>query len=329
MTSTSSSSSSSPEDDYHHLTPPPFRVDEHIYAIGARGDSHYPAVIRTARHQNNEWSFLVHYKGWNARFDQWMPARLILPETPENKLIFEQQQQQQQQQQPRSSIKKRKQEGSSSSARKRRKGKNDSHLLLYSDYCELPLTLKTVLMEEFEKITSSPERLLHCLPAPVPVRKLLKHFRKKMMQAIQTQQPLADKNTHPDKEETATAPTPTPTTEQQQQQQQHLTPENLQAFCQQLGQLFQDTLPVCLLYPEERPQYNALQKEEQRDSLLDLYGCEYLLRLVVRLPVLLQAEQHSWTTTTVIVGPLLVELLRLMQKNRQGLFAASKNYRPA
>jgi mortality factor 4-like protein 1 len=283
--------------------------------MGDHADSYHPAVIRKERHQNNEWSFLVHYKGWNARFDKWIPARLILPETPENKLICEQQQQQQQQQQqPRSSTKKRKQEGSSST-RKRGKGKNDSHLLLYSDYCDLPFTLKTVLMEEFEKITSSPERLLHCLPAPVPVRKLLKHFRKKMIQAIQTQSPV-DKNTQdPDKE------TP-PTTEQQ-----HLTPENVQAFCQQLGQLFQDALPVCLLYPEERPQYNALKKEH--DSLLDLYGCEYLLRLLVRLPVLLQAEQHSWTTTTVIVGPLLVELLRLMQKNRQALFAASKNYRPA
>jgi hypothetical protein len=71
----------------------------------------------------------------------------------------------------------------------------------------------------------------------------------------------------------------------------------------------------------------------------DLYGCEYLLRLYVRLPVLLQASmlQNSqednrqklsvWSLDPTVVGPLLSDLLVLLQKNRSTLFSASTTNR--
>jgi hypothetical protein len=141
-------------------------------------------------------------------------------------------------------------------------------------------------------------------------------------------------------------------------------------------QLFQDALPVCLLYPQERPQYEALllqQQQQQQNSkkqknqkyngvcLADVYGCEFLLRLYVRLPVLMQAEMtakmnqqtNAGTSTNMntnnndnndnnntnmdntvalqlsrdiqYIGPLLTELLVLLQKNRQACFKG--NYR--
>ncbi len=148
-------------------------------------------------------------------------------------------------------------------------------------------------------------------------------------------------------------------------------------------QLFQDALPVCLLYPQERPQYEALlqnfSKKQTDDAkccqTADVYGCEFLLRLYVRLPVLMQAEMTArlnqannvgGTTATSTsetssmdtnnnngsnnnsnnkddtdsaavaiqlsrdihyIGPLLSELLVLLQKNRQACFKGS--YREA
>jgi hypothetical protein len=97
-------------------------------------------------------------------------------------------------------------------------------------------------------------------------------------------------------------------------------------------QLFEDALPVYLLYAQERPQYELLLEKkkmqaegggstssnpDKKKRLADMYGCEYLLRLYVRLPVLLQETEDSDAR---VVGPLLTELLVLMQKNRQALF---------
>jgi hypothetical protein len=152
---------------------------------------------------------------------------------------------------------------------------------------------------------SKPARMVHCLPAPVPVRKVLAHFRKRKLKYL-AKQAEASENTAP------SAP----------------SAEDIQAFCDQLELLFQKALPALLLYPEERPQFEEFKKTVPDDAKwIDYFGCEYLLRLYVRLPVLLQIERHSIETTRDVVGPLLAELLVLMQKNRQALFPNIGNCR--
>ena len=176
--------------------------------------------------------------------------------------------------------------------------------LVFAEYCEWPFTLKTVLVEEYERIAAPPttagcerkppRRLVHQLPAPVTVRKVLNHFCKKKVKEC-------------NKAAQASSVTNSP-----------LTAELVQSFCQGLTQLFQDALPVCLLYPQERPQFTALDNKKE---MVDVYGCEYLLRLYVRLPILLQTAVgvcKEWSPA--VIGPLLTDLLVLMQKNRQALF---------
>lgn len=306
---------------------PPFQVDQRVYAADKENkEAFYEAVIRKVRIvSHDEWAFLVHYQGWNARWDRWVSSDWLLPDTPENRHKYQQTQQNEEKSLPVENkvAKKRKaQTEQSSSTRRRFSATSCSRsvdLYLYSDYCELPFTLKTVLVDEYEKITrcgwdskdrrdspmkySKPARMVHCLPATVPVRKVLNHFRKKKLKALAN---LTSENAAP------CGP----------------TAEDIQSFCDQLGQLFQNALPTLLLYPEERPQFEELKKTVPDDTLwMDLFGCEYLLRLYVRLPALLQLEKHSIETTRYIVGPLLTELLVLMQKNRQVLFSNKGNCR--
>ena len=118
-----------------------------------------------------------------------------------------------------------------------------------------------------------------------------------------------------------------------------LTPERVKEFVQGLGQIFNEALSTCLLYPQEQPQYKAwmLQQQQQLEnsgtnqSLVDCYGCEYLLRLLVRLPMLLHphtsSHSHLWWSQPHLMGPLVAELIVLMQKNRPALFSATGNYR--
>lgn len=307
---------------------PPFQLDQRVYAADkVDKDAFYEAIIRKVRTaSHDEWEFLVHYQGWNARWDRWVSSDWLLPDTPGNRQKYQQTQQNEEKSVPVEKAGKKRKSSNEQLSSTRRKLSNTScsrsvDLYLYSDYCELPFTLKTVLVDEYEKITrcgwdtkdrrdspmkySKPARMVHCLPAPVPVRKVLTHFRKRKFKSL-VKQAAATENVAP------SAP----------------SAEDIQAFCEQLGQLFQKTLSALLLYPEERPQFEEFKKTVPDDAQwMDFFGCEYLLRLYVRLPALLQLEEHSMETTRYIVGPLLTELLVLMQKNRQALFPNQGNCR--
>jgi mortality factor 4-like protein 1 len=317
------------------ITPPPFNVDERVFC--KEGDAIYQAIIRKARRNNdgNGWSFLVHYLGWNARWDRWTSSDHLFSNTPENKLLLETKSQQHEPitvpatasavtDMPRKRGRNSLDSTSMRTTKLQRKStstniKRQTASATYADFCELPFTLKTVLVDDCERITrtawdsqhgydfenpygakrkhTKPARVVHNLPATITVRKILHHFRKKQIQSM-------------DATVTSASLPGCRTTEQ------------VQEFCLQLGQLFSEALPACLLYPEERPQYNALvkQQHEQRrdDCLLDTYGCVHLLRLFVRLPALMMQKSYVGDHKTArTFGPLLAELLVLMQKNKQ------------
>lgn len=170
--------------------------------------------------------------------------------------------------------------------------------VFYQEYCELPFTLSTILVDEFDCITrkdfESP-RSLHVLPAKVTVKQVLQHYQRKR----------ANSKEHGNDEEA---------------KKQHN--EGIRRFCESLALLFDDALPVCLLYREERPQYESLQTD---DSLrlkrpCEIYGSTFLLRLLQRLPLLLRAEPR---TEMDALGPLIADLVVLLQKNRQACFKDS------
>jgi mortality factor 4-like protein 1 len=293
---------------------PPFQVDDRVLCHQENGDT-YEGVVRNAKYDplggdnaaaaGQRWSFFIHFNGWNARHDKWVAADRILK-----------QQHQHQGDHPHNII---------SSNRKRTlsdDGDDDSNIendnrqnpppppaqrsrkraarggvnavLLTQDQQQLtilPFTLKTVLVEELECITI--RQWLHRLPAAVPIRKLLNHFRNKKKQH--------DGNTD------AGGP-------------------NADEFCQNIVEIFQHALPKCLLYEQEQPQFAALLAAANNENhphhqptpptqcwWVDVYGCEYLLRLAVQVPPPLLPQASTY----------FAELLVLMQKNKAALFPST------
>jgi mortality factor 4-like protein 1 len=338
------------------------------------GGPYYEAVIRKIRldnmhhneQENQQWSFLVHYAGWNSRWDRWLSPSDILKDNDETRALLLQQRKELEKASSSNNTSSQKNGASSalSSTKVKRSRTNATHptenkasfhapissnsALLYADYCELPFTLQTVLMDEYDLICAQrhtnsgqpflpPTRLVHHLPASVTIRKVLAHFCKskiKECRAAAAARALttSGKSTQPNAAAPSTTPAPT------------LTPDIVESFCDDLAQLFCKALPVCLLYPQERPQYHAVFRDPfigavRKMDVTDLYGCEYLLRLYVRLPVLFQASmlQNSqednrqklsvWSLDPTVVGPLLSDLLVLLQKNRSTLFSASTTNR--
>jgi hypothetical protein len=254
--------------------------------------------------------------------------------------------------------------------------------LVYSDYCDLPLTLKTILMDEMERITrkgydtpngyddatkvgyySRPPRVVHVLPSSVPIRKFIDHYIRKKSKEIEKK--ITNNNNTPTPSSKISPknnnkPNDTNTTKVPPS----LSVSDIQTFGYGLLELFEQALPACLLYPQERPQYEyvkrKLQKQQsnnggEKQLLADIYGCEYLLRLYVQLPILLQpsaelfllnqassgsgAATASAATTSSsaskvnlhdpkLFGPLLTKLAVLLQTNKQAIFKISGNYRP-
>ena len=187
--------------------------------------------------------------------------------------------------------KKRKKENSvtnTSASRKRCSRTIDSAPeVFYQEYCELPFTLCSILVDEYEYITrndfGSP-RSVHALPARVSVKQVLQHYQRKRSDSE--------------------------------------SKERIRKFCEGLALLFDDALPICLLYREERPQYESLQTDEslRLKRSCEIYGTTFLLRLLRRLPILLREESQNEMDD---VGPLIADLIVLLQKNRQACFKES------
>lgn len=90
-----------------------------------------------------------------------------------------------------------------------------------------------------------------------------------------------------------------------------------------LREYFDAALPTILLYRVERPQYNAVMAAGGRGGSRlrpsKVYGAEHLLRLLVKLPDLLAAEEVEPTVLRAI-AERVNDIARFMQKNARLLF---------
>lgn len=274
---------------------PPFNLHQKVLCRDKNNDTHYyeAKVCKVKCISEHEWSFYVHYLGWNSRWDRWATKDDLVDDTEENRKTYLKPKE----------TKKRKKDSETSPNRKRKaptEATAKKQIAKYEDYCDLPFTLKTVMVDEYEKITRKgydsphfydcdpsprPARSVHVLPATVTVQQALQQYQKKRGGA----------------------------TEDKTKQ------EAVRRFCEGLTLVFDDALPVCLLYAEERPQYEFILQDSAFKSKRpsEIYGCEFLLRLMVRLPTLLLAEPKAGME---VMGPLIADLIVLLQKNRQACF---------
>ena len=103
-----------------------------------------------------------------------------------------------------------------------------------------------------------------------------------------------------------------------QAKQQHLTEllEGLRIY-------FDNSLPVILLYPQERQQFADITKQHPDVPVSKIYGAEHLLRLFTKLPhVLGKARLASVESAQLQTN--LGEFLKYLQKNHATIFL--KNY---
>jgi len=97
--------------------------------------------------------------------------------------------------------------------------------------------------------------------------------------------------------------------------------------------LFDESLPVHLLYLQEQSQFARIEKSQvienkkgrPRCRLCELYGCEYLLRLIVRLPELLDDSSSINDMELSKIYYKLGDFIRFLQKEKDTFFL--QNYR--
>mmetsp|Transcript_11705 Transcript_11705/g.18142 ORF Transcript_11705/g.18142 Transcript_11705/m.18142 type:complete len:441 (+) Transcript_11705:235-1557(+) len=311
----------------------------------------YEAVVRKTKFDVSKqcWTYLVHFNGWNSRWDKWHTDETLLEDTPEVRLKAQQTQLQQEQQQQQIKAKrekrkadmmnrKRKNSGagtasatsgttsSSVSTSNKRRGTIETQEQIqtyFDEICELPFTLKTILIDDRDRFLRKgfdtlhngydaqiinapvegggwrPARDVHQLPATVTVAIFLNHYVKfKRKEASSDEKAAVEEQT-------------------------------ARHFADRFAALFDETLPKFLLYEPERPQHNAIEADSKLSKLkkCELYGCEHLLRFFLRLPTILtQATSASPggidATSRKEMGKQISELIVLLQKNRHSCFKA-------
>lgn len=192
--------------------------------------------------------------------------------------------------------------GPSPARRRRRKlasRQSMTRKLSLLDADTLPISLQQILNEEMVFVTNSgfddsqcgapqPLRRLHSLPASVTVQQVLDHFEKSNYSSANDESSVR------------------------------------REFCRVLETLFHEMLVHDLLYPEEVPQYQSLIATQcfQHRRPSEVYGCSFLLRLLVRLPqyTLPHSSMSALVSTSEKDRPLMMDLLALLQKNRHVCF---------
>uniref|UniRef100_A0A7S1VJR8 MRG domain-containing protein n=1 Tax=Grammatophora oceanica TaxID=210454 RepID=A0A7S1VJR8_9STRA len=310
---------------------PKFHPDEKVFVPESDGLL-YEAVIKKTALSNGSWKYLVHYLGWNSRWDNWIKQEdvdgdgkdhspKIFKDTPETRRAMAQQKEEQQKEAKR----KREAEEKANPNKKHHGGDSSSSSSAVSnwamDCCELPFTLQTILVEDRERVMRlgleaphtqydcdvrrwTPTRDVHHLPATVTIHHVLQHYIK-----ISSSSSAANASDSSSSSSSA------------------------KAFVKELSDIFEEALPVCLLYHTERAQFQAVKADPalQTKKLVEIYGNDFLLRLCTRLPVLLMEEAAAATASRQQqrkkeFSMHMTQLIQLLQKNRSACFKTK--YRP-
>jgi mortality factor 4-like protein 1 len=294
--------------------PPKYKNNQSVFC--QEKENVYEAFVRKTSFKDGKWTYLVHFAGWNTRWDQWVGDSALREPTEELRLqAAAQEEKAKKEEKPKKeeakakkvnlADRKRKKGDSEGDDRGKRRYESGSS---WEDYCELPFTLKTILVDEKDRVMrvsfNGPNagvdtdfepghwrtaRDVHNLPASVTIKTVMNHYVK-----------MKRKEAAPEKAA--------------------LVEKKAKSFVEGLSKLFEEALPVCLLYHPERAQYIAVNSDPATKSLreTEIYGCEFLLRLFVRLPGLL--EHLGDTTSRREMGQHLTDLIILLQKNRSACF---------
>lgn len=191
------------------------------------------------------------------------------------------------------------------------KGRQVQHQLI------LPFALKKCLVESWEVITQC--GMVLELPAPVTVRQALDMY-------LQSKGISSDSSEEVDAPVAGDAPAPSDAAadanaadddDSVARQRQLLDQQReWRDMADGIALMFDEALPDRLLYREEWPQFHVLcdHPDFATKRLSDLYGCEHLLRLFVRLPAILADELSESDARPVLAK--VNDLARFLHKNQ-------------
>lgn len=247
--------------------------------------------------QDEKHWYQVHYLGWSKKWDEWVPEKFVMEYNEEN---CQKQADLYKKYQDERKVEKAKRERSSSAtrtapsnkltARKKRAAGADGD---EGDIFNLPLGNQMCkrLVDDWE--TVSKNKQLVKLPHKAPVTQILEDF-------------LASRNKRGGG----------PSTEKVWRE-----------ITEGLATYFDSALAQLLLYRFERQQYSDMVRKNPEKNVSEIYGCEHLLRLFVKLPQLLMQAQMD-TETVQMLQTKLTELLKFIHKNCDKYMAES-NYEGA
>lgn len=206
----------------------------------------------------------------------------------------------------------------------------------------LPFTLKKVMVEEWELITLC--GMVPRLPSRVPIRKALDRFLQNKLQQLGIVHNGADGGSGADGTRDGSEEEEKKDGDPAEENAELEAMENaeLEAMTEDdetakkrrewetmvngVAQFFDETLPVHLLYEQERTYHRVIMRSD--DPMLEgkfpseIYGCEYLLRLMVQFPTLLSESGLPESDMKTILSKMN-ELLRFLQKHQSELFNAT------
>jgi mortality factor 4-like protein 1 len=183
----------------------------------------------------------------------------------------------------------------------------------------LPFVLKKILVQQWEYINQC--RMMPCIPASVPIRQALNRY-------------LESKNVDLQKTGLSTQPTGQDATEftvsgDCKVSEKVLYPEEAPTkedrdqewrdMADGIAMLFDEALESRLLYREEIPQLRSIYNipEYSQTPYSELYGCEHLLRLFVRLPEMLSDNLPDEEVRPIVAK--VNDFVRFLHKNQGSL----------
>lgn len=262
----------------------PYQVNEKVLAFF---QSHvYEAKVIQVQYRLKEWTFRVHYLGWNKSWDEWVGVHRLMKDTEANRHrqpVFTKKRDEDKnlksghalQMKPRSS-----------NVGRGRKRKNDSlnketNGLPMENFVniQIPPPLKKQLVDDCEFITHLGK--LVKLPRTPNVDDILEKYCDYMSKK------------------------------------DGLVADSTGEIVKGLRCYFDKALPIMLLYKSEREQYEDSMAADVSPS--SVYGAEHLLRLFVKLPELLVHAKIEEETLTLLQHKL-VDLLKFLQKHQSTFF---------
>lgn len=267
-----------------------YKEDDKVFAMD--GGDLYEAKVIKLKPSGEQFTYFLHYMGWNSRWDKWVVESDLMAAGPEA-LEMQKQLKEKQKKEKVTAAKRKEDQKVKEQVKKEDQKIKRARVDIKKDTEDdtgvaevkvaMPFTLKKQLMTDWENVTQEPRRLVK-LPRELTAADVMSQYMESK----------ADRSTPP---QIARA----------------------QELIDGVRIYFDKALPLILLYRQERRQYDLTIQKHPNKSPSEIYGAEHLLRAFVRLPQSL-AQSALAAAEVTQVQKLLGDFLRFMQKNHATFF---------